>query len=51
MTQVEVAAALRISQASVSDIYRGVVSDPRASIADAIRRLHAERCIQAAKNG
>ena len=43
MTQTEVAKAIGISQASVSDIYRGVVSDPKASIADAIRLLHSNR--------
>lgn len=48
MTQMEVAAALGISQASVSDIYRGIVLDPKVSIADGIRALHAERCKEAA---
>lgn len=43
MTQKEVAKALHISQASVSDIYRGVITDPKVSIADALRALHAQR--------
>ena len=43
MTQTEVAQTLDISQASVSDIFRGVVADPKVSIADGIRALHAER--------
>lgn len=44
MTQTELAVLIGISQASVSDLYRGRVTDPRASIADKLRQIHAERC-------
>lgn len=46
LTQIDVAKALNISQATVSEIYRGVRDDPKVSIADGIRALHAERCKQ-----
>jgi predicted transcriptional regulator len=43
MTQKEVAREIGLSQAAVSFIARGVTQDPRGSVCDAIRKLHAER--------
>lgn len=48
MTQTEVALAVGFSQATISDIYRGELDDPRASLGDALRDLYARRCTKEA---
>jgi predicted transcriptional regulator len=44
LTQTEIAVRTESSQASISDLLRGKVRDPRWSLGERLRALHALQC-------